>query len=678
MNPPAGAAVAFTEVQRALALFAHGIAGRPLHLQPLSMVGTASRLPPVTPAGVAIRLPAMIDRFAQREHNRGAYRVALLHQIGYLENGSFDLDTGLRRQFATAHRPALLRRVFMALEDLRVDAAVMRQYPGARADLQRAFADALVRRPPWPAGAAAMMVEALLRFSLGATRDALLRDGDDAALREALDLAAPLRQAGASVNDSARAALRIGELLEVSARHLRRRAAPMAGAAAAPSDEAAPAPLAGAALPAAEALDTAADSPDDGQTASVEFRGELPLDLLLSGQRADARAAAPTRRSSTAIDTAESAQHTPDAVAPFDRRGATPRGSSAGDAQVHYVDEWDCHRQVYLKAWCRVVEQRLRGDDFAFIHGVRRRHAELAGQVRRQFALIRPQQWHRVHRTDDGDELDLDAAIRARVEMRAGRGSDERACVRRERALRDVAAVLLLDMSASTDHPVRDSAAPDIPAPALAKSAHADDEPVDYLYGRYDLGRAVVAPPSAPKRRVIDMAKEALALMCDALRQLGDSHAVYGFSGAGRDHVEFNVAKEFDDALGPRTWAALAAMQPRGATRMGAAIRHATHKLARRPARLRVLIIVSDGYPQDQDYGPDPSDESYGLQDSAHALAEAEGAGVAAFCLTIDPAGHDYLRRMCAPQRYQVIDDVRELPQALTQVYRALTSARPA
>jgi nitric oxide reductase NorD protein len=118
----------------------------------------------------------------------------------------------------------------------------------------------------------------------------------------------------------------------------------------------------------------------------------------------------------------------------------------------------------------------------------------------------------------------------------------------------------------------------------------------------------------------------------------------------------------------------LAAFAPRRSTRMGAAIRHAAALLARRHERVKTLIVVSDGYPQDVDYGPDPADESYGLADTARALAEAAHLGIATFCITVDPAGHDYLKRMCEPGRYMVIDDVEVLPAELARAYRTLTT----
>jgi nitric oxide reductase NorD protein len=157
---------------------------------------------------------------------------------------------------------------------------------------------------------------------------------------------------------------------------------------------------------------------------------------------------------------------------------------------------------------------------------------------------------------------------------------------------------------------------------------------------------------------------------------LGDRHAVYGFSGEGRDHVDVHVAKDFDDRTSPATWAAIGAMRSLRYTRMGPAVRHATAKLAAQPSRTKLLVVISDGYPQDIDYGPTRGDNEYGLQDTARALQEAIEAGIHPYCVTIDPAGHDYLRRMCPAGSYVVIDDVGALPGELTNLYRAVAIGR--
>ena len=177
----------------------------------------------------------------------------------------------------------------------------------------------------------------------------------------------------------------------------------------------------------------------------------------------------------------------------------------------------------------------------------------------------------------------------------------------------------------------------------------------------------------AAKRRIIDIQREAVLLMATALEGLGDRYGVYGFSGYGRDGVEFYVAKELDEPFDQGVMDAVAAMKPKRSTRMGPAIRHAAAKLDSSGGALKVLMIVSDGFPQDHDYGPERGNHEYGVQDTAKALQEAEQRGIETFCVTVDRSGHDYLRRMCPDSRYMVIEETRELPDTLQKAYRQLT-----
>lgn len=325
-------------------------------------------------------------------------------------------------------------------------------------------------------------------------------------------------------------------------------------------------------------------------------------------------------------------------------------------------DEWDYHEQRHRPAWCTVTEERLVGDDYGYLAEVRERHGQLRSEIRRSFERLRPQQLRRVHRHIDGEELDIDAAIEAIIDRRSGAPVDERMQVRRERLERDVATAFLIDLSASTSAP----ATPPEPEPAPPDTDPMDD-PLSY-------GPIWDKPPERePVRRVIDVAKEAVTLMGDALHDLGDQFAIYGFSGTGRQGSEFKVGKDFGDRVSARTWASVAAMKPLRYTRMGPAIRHAAFKLRSQTAQTRLLIVLSDGYPQDTDYGRDRNDRDYGLHDTARALTDATQAGIDTFCVTIDPAGHDYLRDMCPDQRYLVIDDVESLPEHLADLYLHMT-----
>ena len=146
-----------------------------------------------------------------------------------------------------------------------------------------------------------------------------------------------------------------------------------------------------------------------------------------------------------------------------------------------------------------------------------------------------------------------------------------------------------------------------------------------------------------------------LASACLPRPTRAHAYAVYGFSGYGRDQVDFFVIKEFMERYDARVQGRIAAIKPHRSTRMGPAIRHAVHKFASQEARVKLLLLLSDGYPQDFDYGKDRKSKAYGIQDTAMALHESRLKGIQTFCLTVDPAGHDYLRAMCPDQQYLVL-----------------------
>ncbi len=687
-------ALELADVQRVLALFTQGLSGHYLHLRPAESLTGSFRPDGVTTDGTAIYLPATVDQFDTARHNLGVYRISVLHQLGFYENGSFafsmatarerieglppetatllDRPTDLERFFNLWGAPALMRRIFMTLEDLRIDAAMLRRYPGARADLQRVLVHALAGRPDAHALAAQpnrvnALFECLVQFSLGADAQALLSADRSGQLGPMLAAAQGLRQPDATVYDSAHAAMQCLKALARAAHeeHL------IDVQDVKTLGEKAPDGPPGHGPPGDEPADDDFDLDDadfDGEP--VDFRGEVRPELVQRQLRAghtgsllDALAPTEGDKSSELDKSRARLERELNGDRALLRRAF---GEPGGEARSYLYDEWDYHRQDYLKGWCRLFEHRLRGDDFGFIEEVRQRHAELASQVKRQFKFIKPESYQRVRRVSDGEELELDGIIEAAIDRRAGYATDEHVYRRRDRALREVAAAFLLDMSASTDFPVPD---PQAPPPPPKPAPPADGE---FVYAFWNDIEEPEEP--GPKRRVIDVAKESLALMSEALETLGDAFAIYGFSGYGRHDVEFHVAKEFNDRLSSRSWAAMAAMQPRRSTRMGPAIRHALAKLDREGARMKVMIIVSDGYPQDCDYGPDRNDDEYGIQDTAAALREAERKGVQTFCVTIDPAGYDYLRRMCPDERYLVIDEVADLPKALSKVYRALTA----
>jgi nitric oxide reductase activation protein len=178
--------------------------------------------------------------------------------------------------------------------------------------------------------------------------------------------------------------------------------------------------------------------------------------------------------------------------------------------------------------------------------------------------------------------------------------------------------------------------------------------------------------PDHEPERILDLERDAVALVAAALQHIGDAYAIYGFSGAGRDNVAVSVVKELRERFSAATLRRLASLVPDHTTRMAPAIRHITEQLDRYDARTRILVVVSDGRPFDIDYGHAYGERAllpYAVADTAKALAEARRRGVRPYLITVDPAGNDYLGAMCEEREYNVITDARDLPESLAQLY---------
>ncbi len=669
----ASPSVNLVEAQRLLSLFAQGISGRYFHLQPLAALTAEFRPAAPTSDGRTLFLPEAVEEFTDFRQNLGFYKVAVMHQLGFFEFGTwaFDLAEARRRLPGLIPREAqswraepgelemffacfpewhLLRRLFGVLEDHRVDCGLERVYPGLRRDLDRAIALALERRGQLPLiEGAAGLLEALLRLTLRADAPALCAADATGLVDSVIEAVRCVGEPRADVYTSAEQSVRCLELLRVAGVE--------------------------------ETLGVLPLDQIEGAVDLVDFRGNAPLDLAQLRLRIDA-----TQRALETLGEAGAAI-SPDALeglnldAPEDasaeelskrlqRRSDADRsmlrrafgGVSRAERSFLY-DEWSYRERGYLRGWCRLHEERLKGEDgAAFLESLHHRHGALLSRVRRQFQHIKPESTQRVRKVSDGEEIDLDRAVEARSDIRAGLAPSERVYMRRDRARREVAAAFLVDLSASVREPVPD---PD----GEPGRPHVDDADIRSVWG----ARPSLMDHDEQRRRVIDIQKEALALMVQALEALGDEYGIYGFSGESRQNVEFYVAKELGDRLGAPVWNAIAAMRSHRYTRMGTAIRHTIRKLERQDARRKVMLLISDGYPQDIDYGPDRDDRQYGIHDTAQALREAELAHIQTFCVTIDRAGHDYLRQMCPEGRYLIIDEVESLPVELGKVYRLLT-----
>ena len=284
--------------------------------------------------------------------------------------------------------------------------------------------------------------------------------------------------------------------------------------------------------------------------------------------------------------------------------------------------EWDHGRQHYRKNWCVMREKNVPPVHDSFYRDTLDKYAGVVKQLRRKFEALRDE--NRLDkRQPQGDEIDLDALIEALADARDGREMSDRLFVRLHRAERNIAVAFLVDMSGST------------------------------------------------KGWINEAEREALILLCEALELLGDRYAIYGFSGTTRKRCELFRIKTFDERYGDEVQARISGIRPQEYTRMGFALRHMTKLLNRVEARTRVLVTLSDGRPDDYF---DVYRGQYGIEDTRMALLEAARTGIHPFCITLDRDARDYLPHMYGAARYIILDDVRQLPVKVTDIYRRITT----
>lgn len=337
---------------------------------------------------------------------------------------------------------------------------------------------------------------------------------------------------------------------------------------------------------------------------------------------------------------------------------------TAQSADQFVYDEWDFRANEYKPAWCKVHEKPMNGGDEQFYRDTLVERAALLQMVKKQFELVMPEMYRKQKRLEDGEELDLDQTLEAIIDIRAGATPDEKLYWRRNKTERSVAVAFLLDMSASTAEAIEDAKKPN-------DEWGAPDDPVEYMVWlrsrRSDGNRKSY-------KRIVDVEKEGVVLLINALENLGDDYGIYGFSGYGRENVEFYVIKEIDEKFSVEIPRRIDRIAPLHATRMGPSIRHATTKLANQESRSKFLFMISDGRPQDRGYSREGVEKEYAVHDTRMAFQEARQQGVVPFCLTVDKQGHDYLKFMMDDFNYEVLPDVSLLPQRLLMLYRRLTT----
>jgi len=319
------------------------------------------------------------------------------------------------------------------------------------------------------------------------------------------------------------------------------------------------------------------------------------------------------------------------------------RGSETSEQDLEkgdrpfYYDEWDRELSDYRTRWCRVIERSGGRGSRGFVELVRSRYAGVISSIRYQFQLLRPENLRRIRGEIDGEDYDLQAVIDYALDKRSSGRIDDRLYTRKLRRQRDVAVSFLLDMSSSTARTI---------------------------------SRFPNHPYTQPGQRIIDIEKEGLVLMSEALEAVGDEYSIQGFTSEGRRNVKFYIVKDFSEGYSVDVERRIGGISYQNNTRLGAAIRHAISRLSTRDARTKLLIVLSDGRPYDHDYG----DSRYAREDTRMALRQARVEAITPFCITIDRESEDQLKDMYGEVGYTIIDDVLSLPERLPGIYSRLTT----
>ena len=297
-------------------------------------------------------------------------------------------------------------------------------------------------------------------------------------------------------------------------------------------------------------------------------------------------------------------------------------------SEPYHYPEWDYQVQLHRPNWATVYERRQGRGDPALVDEVLTAHKGVSHRIKQIIDRLRPQGVSRLRKLEDGDELDINAAVDAMVAARIGLNPDPRITMRNVINRRDLAVVILLDLSASTNEQVRGA-----------------------------------------DRTVLELTREASALVATAINGIGDPFAIHGFASDGRHDVQYFRFKDFEQRFDGDVKSRLAGMKGGLSTRMGAAMRHAGRHLLQRSEKHKLLLIVTDGEPADID----ERDPQYLRQDARKAAEELRSRGVLSYCLTLDPEADRYVERIFGANHYTIIDHVQRLPEKLPALFASLT-----
>ncbi len=307
-----------------------------------------------------------------------------------------------------------------------------------------------------------------------------------------------------------------------------------------------------------------------------------------------------------------------------DKEGAH-HGSS--DKGIPYP-EWDYRESRYKRNWSWVQEKRLAESNMGETNRLMKQYANALKRLKKAIQSQKPTRSAPLTQQLDGDDLDLNAVVAYVTEKRAGRSPRPNIYRRREIRQREVAVTLLADMSTSIMQHLPEGGG-----------------------------------------RLVDRVRAGVLLFAESMEEVGDAYSIAGFCSKYRDNVSYYMLKDFDEHMSDDIRAQIGGMSGRLATRMGAAIRHATARFEGVESRRRLLLLLSDGRPEDYDDG---GDRRYLHEDTRMAVKEAVAKGVHPFCITVDTMANQYLPQIFGPGHYMVLDHINSLPNKLPEIYLRL------
>jgi len=256
--------------------------------------------------------------------------------------------------------------------------------------------------------------------------------------------------------------------------------------------------------------------------------------------------------------------------------------------------------------------------------------AALCSRLAQRLQARKQGRMQRLRRQSDGEEFEPDALVHAISELRCGHMPDLRVYRRTVRHKPDLSVLLLMDLSASTNAPIK---------------------------------------TRSGETRVLALIREAGLLLGMAIGQSSDQYAIHGFRSNGRHEIDYLRFKEFGEPMNDTVLAKLSGIEGALSTRMGAAIRHASHQIRGCRAARRLILVLTDGEPHDIDV----FDSAHLVFDAARAVQQSTAEGTPVFCVSVDPKADSYLQKIFGTSHYRVIDRIEQLPQRLPELYLRLT-----